>query len=268
VYFIENVSHMVIGGPTSRPGLAVAVFFLGLAGVVVFHVAATIFTRRYPETFQRLSTRVLEPVIRFLFGRLESRQAYRPSERSPQFRVNGYPPVSDEFQRLASEQWRGWRLQVGGLVERPLELSLEDLRELPCERQITKHNCIQGWSGVAEWGGVPMRAILELCRPLPRAKWVVFHAYQQAEYAPDCYYEALTVDEVMRPQTILAYEMNGEPLPRQYGAPCRLRVENKLGYKMVKYLRAVEFVEDLRGVGRGMGGYREDRQYYEKVAAI
>ena len=114
---------------------------------------------------------------------------------------------------------------------------------LPKQEQITKHNCIQGWSAVAEWGGVRMSTILEMCRPLPQARYVVFHAFPQAEYAPLTYYEILTLDEVLDPQTILAYEMNWNPLPIPHGAPCRLRIETKTGYKMVKYLRAIEVVD-------------------------
>ncbi|HZS12152.1 MAG TPA: molybdopterin-dependent oxidoreductase, partial [Nitrospirales bacterium] len=268
VYFIENVSHMVFGGATESPGVAIAIFFGGLFGVVVFHIAATMLTRRYPEQFQRLSTAILEPVIRRLLGGLYSRQAYRPVDRSPAFRVNGYPPVSAEYTMLARNQWAEWRLEIVGLVEQPLRLSLADLRALPAMRQTTKHNCIQGWSGVAEWAGVPVAVILDLCRPRSEAKWIVFHAFEQAEYSPRSYYEALTLAEARQPQSILAYDMNGQPLPAQYGAPCRLRIESKLGYKMVKYLRAIEIVDDLRHVGRAMGGYREDYQYYEKVAAI
>jgi DMSO/TMAO reductase YedYZ molybdopterin-dependent catalytic subunit len=153
-------------------------------------------------------------------------------------------------------------------VECPLTLSLDDLRRLPKQEQITKHNCIQGWSGVAEWGGVPMHAVISRCRPLPRARYVAFHAFMQEEYAPNSYYEVLTLDEVLDPQTILAYEMNWKPLPTEHGAPCRLRIETKTGYKMVKYLNAVEFIDDVSRVGQGYGGYREDHQFYDKVASI
>jgi DMSO/TMAO reductase YedYZ molybdopterin-dependent catalytic subunit len=170
--------------------------------------------------------------------------------------------------KQAEAQFVEWRLVISGLVERPLVLSLADLRTLPKQEQITKHNCIQGWSAVAEWGGVRMSTILDLCRPLPQARYVVFHAFPQAEYAPLTYYEVLTLDEVLDPQTILAYEMNWTPLPIPHGAPCRLRIEMKTGYKMVKYLRAIEVVDTFATIGEGHGGYREDHQYYDKVAAI
>ena len=113
-----------------------------------------------------------------------------------------------------------------------------------------------------------MSIILEMCRPLSQARYVIFHAFPQEEYAPLAYYEVLTLDEVRDPQTILAYEMNGNPLPIPHGAPCRLRIEIKTGYKMVKYLRKIEVVETYATIGEGQGGYREDHQYYDKVAAI
>ena len=159
-------------------------------------------------------------------------------------------------------------MAIGGLVEQPLILSLADLRMLPKQEQITKHNCIQGWSAVAEWGGVRMSTILDMCRPLPQARYVVFYAFPQAEYAPLAYYEILTLEDVRDPQTLLAYEMNWNPLPIPHGAPCRLRIETKTGYKMVKYLCAIDLVETFATIGEGHGGYREDHQYYDKVAAI
>jgi DMSO/TMAO reductase YedYZ molybdopterin-dependent catalytic subunit len=113
-----------------------------------------------------------------------------------------------------------------------------------------------------------MSTILDMCKPLPQARYVVFHAFPQAEYAPLAYYEILMLDEVRDPQTILAYEMNWNPLPIPHGAPCRLRIETKTGYKMVKYLRAIELVDTFATIGEGHGGYREDHQYYDKVAAM
>ena len=131
----------------------------------------------------------------------------------------GTHPNPREYRSHAEEQFLGWRLSVKGLVERPMVLSLEDLRALPKQAQITKHNCIQGWSAVAEWGGVRMSTILEMCRPLSQARYVIFHAFPQEEYAPLTYYEVLTLDEVRDPQTILAYEMNGIRCPFPMGRP-------------------------------------------------
>ena len=268
VHFFHNISNMVFGSPYYYPEMAALIGFLGLVAVGLFHLLATLYSRRHQRRFQQIGDRLLVPVLRELFGHLRSRQQYTKADISPAHRVNGYPPVSSEYLRLADERFETWRLRIHGLVERPLELSLSDLRRLPRQEQIVKHNCIQGWSAVAEWAGVPMRTILDLCRPLSSAQFVAFHAFEQAEYAPDTYYEVLTMQDILDPQTILAYEMNWRPLPIPHGAPCRLRVETKTGYKMVKYLRAIEFIRDLQDAGLGYGGYREDHQYYDHIAAI
>jgi sulfoxide reductase catalytic subunit YedY len=162
-------------------------------------------------------------------------------------------------------------------VVSPLYLSLDDLRMLPKQTQITKHICIQGWSGVAEWGGVPVTEILQLCGPRPEAKYVIFTSYQHGKrsYPPGDkasqerpFYEAIDMGMAKHPQTILAYEMNGLPLPIPHGAPLRLRVETQLGYKMVKYLRSIELVADYTHLGEGQGGFREDVQFYGTSAEI
>jgi DMSO/TMAO reductase YedYZ molybdopterin-dependent catalytic subunit len=162
---------------------------------------------------------------------------------------------------LNAEGFQGYRLKVFGLVENPLELSLADLRALGKEEHITQHDCIQGWSGVAEWGGLPMHKLFELVRPLPSARYVVFHSYGPGEKGGK-YYDSDPLDTLRHPQTLLAYEMNYQPLSQGHGAPLRLRLENKLGFKMVKWIEALEFVEDYRTVFKGEGGYHEDTEYY------
>lgn len=169
VHFFHNIGNMVFGDPRFYPELAAAIAALGLVGIVVFHVAATRYTKAHQRGFQISGEKVLEPVIRFFLGRLRSRPHYARADISPQHRVNGYPPVSEEYKALVTQHFVGWKLQIGGLVARPLELSLADLRALPKQEQITKHNCIQGWSGVAEWAGVRMTTIMDLCRPLMNA---------------------------------------------------------------------------------------------------
>jgi sulfoxide reductase catalytic subunit YedY len=148
---------------------------------------------------------------------------------------------------------------------------------LPRQSQITLHNCIQGWTGIAEWTGVPITALLQLCGPRPEAKYIVFTSYQLGrESYPDApnealdrpYYEVLDIKEAKLPQTLLAYEMNGEPLSLEHGAPVRLRAETLLGFKMVKYLRSIELVADYRTIWEGQGGFREDVQFYSMTAQI
>ena len=161
----------------------------------------------------------------------------------------------------------GWRLHVYGLVEEPREFSLADLQELPAMTQITKHHCIQGWCGIAAWRGIALADVLKQCRPLPQARYILFRSYQR-DTAGRPFYETLDTRLFDHPQTILAYEMNDQPLTIEHGAPLRLRVETQLGFKMVKWLREIELIEDYRCIGDGMGGSREDLMHYEQVASI
>ncbi len=176
---------------------------------------------------------------------------------------------------MARDQFANYSLTVGGLVERPLCLTLADLRAMPKQTQITKHCCIQGWSGVAEWGGsAPLHHIARLCQPLPSARYAVFYAFDNKSTSephargPGYFYGTIRVELAEDPQTILAYEMNGQPLSMNHGAPLRLRLETQLGFTMVKYIRAIEFVEDYIHIGKGQGGWREDYQYFSQEAGI
>ena len=135
------------------------------------------------------------------------------------------------------------------------------------EEQITMHHCIQGWTGIARWGGLPLRKIVELVRPRPGAVTVAFYSFGEGLYG-GTYYDTHSLSNVLKPQSILAWEMNGRPLPALHGAPLRLRVENQLGYKMVKWIRSIEFVESYQSLGKGWGGKNEDDEYFDLVANI
>jgi DMSO/TMAO reductase YedYZ molybdopterin-dependent catalytic subunit/thiosulfate reductase cytochrome b subunit len=270
VHFPRDVERMFamftpLGVP---PAIAFATASLALLSVIGFHIVATLYTRWNQRRFQERATSIVEPLMRLFFGRLRSHQHYGPDAITPEHHVNGYPPEDDEYRRIVRTGFRSWRLQVSGLVAHPLALSLDDLRRMPKHEQTTMHNCIQGWTGIARWGGVRVSDMLDLCRPRAEAKWIVFHALRQEEYAPDHYYEAFLLEEMDDRQAILAYEMNGRPLPSEHGAPCRLRLETKVGYKMVKYLSHIDLVASVDEVGLGYGGYREDHQHYDKVASI
>jgi DMSO/TMAO reductase YedYZ molybdopterin-dependent catalytic subunit len=194
---------------------------------------------------------------------------YAESDISPRFRSNGTAVPNDaEYLRLADGGFADWRLRVGGLVEHRLALSLADLRAMPSRTQITRHDCVEGWSAIGKWTGVPLREVLERVRPLPAARFVVFHCADPMEGTPESrYYESIDMEDARHPQTILAYGLNGEALPIQNGAPLRLRVERQLGYKMAKYLMAIELVDDYSRIRGGRGGYWED-QGYEWFAGI
>jgi DMSO/TMAO reductase YedYZ molybdopterin-dependent catalytic subunit len=181
--------------------------------------------------------------------------------------LNGYPPESEDYQRLVAGNFEDWVLEVRGLVQTPLHLTLADIEALPKQTQITKHQCIQGWTGIAEWGGVPLSEILNRCLPMPGARYMMFVSEQlDAKGRP--FHESLPIEMARLPQTILAYEMNYQPLSVPHGAPLRLRVETQVGFKMVKWLRTIEFVASYSSYGEGQGGSREDIQNFEPVVSV
>lgn len=190
---------------------------------------------------------------------------YSDTDISPWFKPNGTSDPSDsDYQALARNGFADYRLVVDGLVEQPARLSLRDLRALPPRTQITRHDCVEGWSCIGKWTGAPLSEILQIVRPGPRARFVVFHCADTMESGASGdvkYYESIDFADALHPQTILAYEMNGGELGIPYGAPLRLRVERQLGYKMAKYVMRIEFVDDLARLGGGQGGYWEDRGY-------
>lgn len=202
---------------------------------------------------------------RLLLDRKTLAQEYIASDLSPVFRANGTQlPDSEEYTRLLEQGFADWRLQVDGLVNRPLSLSLDELKRLPARTQITRHDCVEGWSAIGQWQGVPLGRVLDLARLKPGARYVVFHCADELEVTFDGsgrYYESIDLMDAYHPQTILAYGMNGKPLPVAHGAPLRLRVERQLGYKHAKYLMRIEVVSAYDTLWGGRGGYWEDRGY-------
>ncbi len=265
--FPQKMDQIVLGLQHRHQTVAVVLGLIAIALVVAIHVLLTLWSRRRPRAVQHLSGFLTDWLTRLLLYRLTTRQEYTRSDISPYFWVNGKPPINQDWILLSKADFSDWKLEVKGLVKRPLLLSLADLRAMPPQRQITQHCCIQGWSAYAEWAGVPLADILRRCQALPQARFLIFHSHQVDEQGRE-YYGSLDVQEAVHPQAILAYEMNGAPLPMNHGAPLRLRVETKLGFKMVKWIKSIELVEDYRKVGEGQGGYREDYQYYGTGAEI
>jgi len=190
---------------------------------------------------------------------------YRENDISRVFKPNGSTdPQDDAYVSHRNAGFRDWRLEVGGLVERPWSLSLDQLRALPSRTQITRHDCVEGWSCIGKWKGARLGALLDLVRVKPQAKYVVFHCADSlgdADDGSDDYYESIGLADAVHPQTILAYDMNDQPLPVAHGAPIRLRVERHLGYKHAKYVMKVEAVASLDALHGVHGGYWEDRGY-------
>jgi DMSO/TMAO reductase YedYZ molybdopterin-dependent catalytic subunit len=270
--FVRNMNHIVVGtDDTSLAGV-----YLGLAGVgmiVAVNALANWLAWRRPRLVQRVAKAVVTPVMSFLLDRAAPQAEFRREDISPFLWANGKVPTCEEWKTLAADNFKEYRLKVYGLVENPVELSLDDLRALGKKEQITLHHCIQGWSGIAAWGGLPLAELIRLVRPRPDAKAVVFHSFGEGValhegVAGVRYYDNLSIENALNPQTLLAYEMNYQPLNHLHGAPLRLRVENQLGFKMVKWIQAIEFVEDVRSIGKGEGGFAEDHEYFGELANI
>ena len=202
-----------------------------------------------------------------LIGANAMAREFDPSEMSPKFRTNGNTrPRSADYQRHAETGFADWRLAMDGLVETPMSWSLADLRAFPARSQITRHDCVEGWSAIGKWTGVPLATLLDAARLRPEARYLVFHCADDFSGTP--YYESIDLIDAFHPQTILAYGMNDADLAMGHGAPLRLRVERQLGYKHAKFVMRVEAVASLAGVGAGKGGFWEDTIDYDWYAGI
>lgn len=202
-------------------------------------------------------------VQRLVTDRKALAREFPPSAISPDFRANGsINPQDAAYVALRDGGFGEYRLVVDGLVERPLALSLPELRGLPARTQITRHDCVEGWSSIGKWTGARLGPLLDRAGPKPGARYLVFHCADTLEPGPNGrYYESIDLIDAYHPQTILAYDMNDTPLPVKHGAPLRLRVERQLGYKHAKYVMRIEAVADYGHIGGGKGGFWEDRGY-------
>jgi DMSO/TMAO reductase YedYZ molybdopterin-dependent catalytic subunit len=197
---------------------------------------------------------------RALGGREALAREFTPADISPYFRGNGtMDPGDPAYKALAAAGFVDWKLKVGGLVERPLELSLAEVRALPQRTQITRHDCVEGWSAIGQWTGPQLKTILDKAGLRPEARYIVFHCADRIH--DELYYESIDLVDAFHPQTIVAHQLNGEPLPIKNGAPLRMRIERQLGYKHAKYLNGIEAVASLGHIAGGKGGFWEDRGY-------
>ena len=192
---------------------------------------------------------------------------FREDQISPTFRGNGTTmPDTPEYQRLLAGRFADWRLVVDGLVHRPLSLTHVQVQQFPLRTQITRHDCVEGWSAIGKWKGTVLGPLLDAAGLKEEARYIVFHCMDRYGDLP--YYESLDLVDAYHPQTILAFALNDQPLPVQNGAPLRLRVERQLGYKHAKYLHRIEARASLDGLYGGKGGFWEDTTDYEWYAGI
>ena len=200
---------------------------------------------------------------------------YPASDITKIFKPNGsIDPKDPAYKQQVAEKFETYAMPVGGLVEKPRSFTIADLRGLPVRTQITRHDCVEGWSCIGQWTGVRLQDVLEFVKPKPEARFVVFHCFDR--YGTDyttgpaqeldpgqspVFYGSIGMADAVHPQTLLAYEMNGQPLPVEHGAPVRLRVERQLGYKNTKYIKSIDLVSSFADLGQGKGGFWEDQGY-------
>lgn len=255
----RNLNHITLGTNNfGWNGTIIAVIALSL--LAALWIGASPFTLKHARLVQK-GGKFMVGWFKALMEMRDPTNQFSAKDISPYLWPNGLVPTSPEFQQLVDADYANYVLHVGGLVEQPRDFSYAELKALPKQDQITEHFCIQGWSGIAKWGGVPMLEILENVKPLPQAKFAVFYSYGEGGEG-GTYYDAHTIENMRHKLTLLAYEMNGEALPLLHGAPLRLRCENELGFKQVKWIRAIEFVSDFEALGSGQGGYNEDHEFY------
>ena len=255
----RNTNHMFFGVENASwdgfPFFVLAMVVVGLAWW-------------FASPFTIRNTRLVQRTGAFLVGWLKGlMEWWAPSAQlgqadiSPRLWPNGKLPDSGAYRALVAGDFADYRLRVSGLVAHPRSFSLADLHEMPRRSQITTHFCIQGWSGVAKWGGVPMRDVLDAVEPANEARYAVFYSFSEGEQGGR-YYDVHEMRNMRHPLSLLAFEMNDRPLSVLHGAPLRLRVENELGFKMVKWITEIEFVHDFSHLGAGQGGYHEDHEFY------
>jgi DMSO/TMAO reductase YedYZ molybdopterin-dependent catalytic subunit len=252
----------------SRLGVSRREMLLGLAAGGALPLSACSLDSSSPEALSILEkaealTRSIQRA--FLSPRTALAPEYPQSAISSYFKPNGsIDPDDPEYVAQRQGGFKDWKLEVGGLVERPVKLTLAELRALPSRSQITRHDCVEGWSCIGQWKGAQLSTLLNAAVLKPQARYIAFFCADTLEQTLDNtgrYYETIDLIDAFHPQTILAYEQNFAPLTVEHGAPLRLRVERQLGYKMAKYVMRIEAIDSFAGIARGRGGFWEDRGY-------
>jgi DMSO/TMAO reductase YedYZ molybdopterin-dependent catalytic subunit len=215
----------------------------------------------------RRALTVAEGLNHALIGTRGMARLYRENDVDRVFRVNGFSTPSDaQYQRLVADGFSSYRLIVDGAVEHPQAFTLAQLGRMPQQTQITRHDCVEGWSAIGKWEGVPLGALLEAVTPRDGAKYVVFRCMDN-DGQGNLFYESLDLHQARHPQALLALRLNDAPLDPDHGAPVRLRVPTQLGYKSAKWIARIEVVGTFARIAGGQGGYWED-QGYEWYAGI
>jgi sulfoxide reductase catalytic subunit YedY len=261
----RNMNHITLGTDnlTSHTGL-----YIGI-GILLFTLAFGFLAHwvswQRPRGLAANGSRCQRYALELDDQSTKTKIYYQKKDITPYFWVNGIMPEAPEWINLAANDFMDYKLKVGGMVDNPVELSLVELKSMALEQNITMHHCIQGWSGIAEWGGLPLSTLIELVKPHANVKTVVFYSFGEGLFG-GTYYDTHSLDNCLKPGAILAWEMNYAPLSEPHGAPLRLRIENQLGYKMVKWISSIEFLDTHKHIGKGYGGKNEDDEYFDLLA--
>ena len=240
---------------------------LGAAGLIALAGCDNLSQGSWFPSLLSRAEKLTEGVQRAITPMNALAKEYAEADISTVFPANGNTdPGTADYAEHMTRDFSEWMIEVGGLVQTPMSWSLAALKELPSRTQITRHDCVEGWSAIGKWTGVPFGDLMSKVQPLPTATFAVFHCADVDDEGV-AYYESMALADCYHPQTILAYELNGTPLDIAHVAPVRLRFERQLGYKHAKFVRRIELVETLSDIGGGKGGYWED-QGYEWYAGI
>lgn len=264
--FARNMNHIVFGTDVSNM-TGIWVGLAAIAAMIAVIAGINVFAWKHPEVAQKLHKVIITPFLAVTLNPLKPSERYTEKDISPHYWPNGKMPVSEDWLTLKENGFQDYKLKIFGLVEHPMEISFGDLLKMMDITTISHHHCIQGWSGIAKWEGVSFKKIIDMVKPLPSAKTAVFVSYGEG-LEGGLYYNTQLTSNLINEECMLALKMNGKLLPIEHGAPSRLRVENQLGYKMVKWIRDIEFVESEAPIGLGHGGKNEDDEFFDLIPNI
>lgn len=264
--FARNMNHIVFGVDVANLN-GIYVGSIALVGVVMILIFAHLIAWIRPEIAQDLHRKIITPFLAVTLNPMQPSERYSEKDISPYLWPNGKIPISEEWLKLKDNQFRDYKLKISGLVDNPVELSMQELEQMMDEETISQHHCIQGWSGIAKWRGISMRKIIELVKPQDSSHVVAFFSFGEGPEGGQ-YYDTQQIENVLKPECLVALKMNDEDLPVAHGAPLRLRVENQLGYKMVKWIKEIRFIQSETELGYGFGGKNEDDEFFDLIPNI
>lgn len=270
----HNVTHMVFGKyDPAKVAQGTTIMLLTILAIVVFWIFLSFWTLKDRRRAQIMLNHLTEPFRAATINKMQSRvrrtNAYTEKDISPYHWTNGRHPTpeeSPEWTALAENDFKDYVLEIGS-PDNPTLVTFDEIKALPQQTQIAVHACMQGWTGVAKWKGPKVMDLMALAGPPPAdAKYLLVTSFGLAQHMSDHrplepFYSCIPIEACREDESIFAWEMNDKPLPYTFGAPLRIRIESYVGYKMIKWIRSLEWVDDYKRYGDGMGGTREDSGY-------